>query len=125
MEIISHRGFWKKSSEKNTMRAFERSFKNGFGVETDIRDYRGDLVISHDIPIGSSILFSHFLDLYSSMKRNLPLAINIKSDGLQAKILDYLYSNKITNYFLFDMSIPDHYIYIKNELITFTRHSYI
>jgi nucleoside-diphosphate-sugar epimerase len=49
MNIISHRGFWLKDEEKNTIQAFERSFEFGFGTETDIRDYKGELVISYDM----------------------------------------------------------------------------
>lgn len=41
MIILSHRGLWNKSSEQNTLEAFNLSFENGFGVETDLRDYGG------------------------------------------------------------------------------------
>ena len=30
IEIISHRGFWIKENEKNTINAFKRSFELGF-----------------------------------------------------------------------------------------------
>ena len=56
MQIISHRGFWKSKNEQNTIISFQRSFENGFGIETDIRDLNGKLVISHDIPQNSSEL---------------------------------------------------------------------
>lgn len=49
MIVLSHRGYWKNSLEKNKFVAFERSFSMGFGTETDIRDFNGELVISHDI----------------------------------------------------------------------------
>ena len=49
MEIISHRGYWFKNSEKNSDLAFRRSFSLSFGTETDIRDFDGELVISHDV----------------------------------------------------------------------------
>ena len=49
MIILSHRGYWKDVNEKNQQVSFERSFSLGFGTETDIRDYKGELVISHDI----------------------------------------------------------------------------
>ena len=51
IKILSHRGYWKKVEEKNTIQAFENSFSHGFGLETDIRDLNGKLVVSHDIPI--------------------------------------------------------------------------
>ena len=62
MRIISHRGYWNTPAEKNTIHAFQRSFALGFGTETDIRDLKGELVISHDMPIGDEIRFEDFLD---------------------------------------------------------------
>lgn len=35
MIILSHRGYWKETHEKNLPIAFERSFSLGFGTETD------------------------------------------------------------------------------------------
>ena len=47
MVILSHRGYW-KDARKNSVDAFKASFVREFGTETDIRDYNGELVISHD-----------------------------------------------------------------------------
>jgi len=123
MIIISHRGLWSNASEKNSPLAFQRSFELGFGTETDIRDYLGDLVISHDIANSSSMPFDEFLNLYVSYSRNLPLALNIKADGLQKKLLNSLDRFKIHNYFVFDMSVPDACGYINLGMKTFTRQS--
>lgn len=60
MEIISHRGYWKCKNEKNTKIAFNRSFNMGYGIETDIRDFRGELVISHDIATSESLQLNDF-----------------------------------------------------------------
>ena len=49
--------------KKNTLSAFTRAFDNGFGVETDLRDYNGTLVISHDVPQEESLLFEDFLKI--------------------------------------------------------------
>ena len=78
MQIISHRGYWKHASEKNTYEAFKRSFSLGYGTETDIRDYHGELVISHDIPDADCMSFSDFLKLHTYYDKKLPLALNIK-----------------------------------------------
>ena len=56
IKIIAHRGFWKIESEKNTMLALERAIENGFGFETDLRDYAGKLVISHNPPDRKSVV---------------------------------------------------------------------
>lgn len=105
MIILSHRGYWKEVSEKNTFVAFQRSFDLGFGTETDVRDRGGKLVISHDIPTGNEMLFDDFLSLLK--KRQLPLAINIKADGLAALVKKTMQQHGLENWFVFDMSVPD------------------
>jgi glycerophosphoryl diester phosphodiesterase len=123
MLILSHRGFWKKPEEKNTKQSMERSFALGFGTETDLRDYKGEIVISHDIADESAMTFRQFLKTYSEHNKDLYLALNIKSDGLQVKIKSLLEEYRVTNYFVFDMSIPDTLGYLKNDLEIFTRQS--
>lgn len=125
MKILSHRGYWKKAKEKNTMLAFERSFSLGFGTETDVRDFNGRLVISHDVPTSSLDLmsFADFLNCYKSFDSNLPLALNIKSDGLQKLLKFELERFDISNYFVFDMSIPDTIGYLNQDFIVFGRES--
>ena len=123
MIVLSHRGFWLNNSEKNTKLAFERSFSKGFGTETDIRDYNGELVISHDIANSQSMPLTDFFDIFVKYDKELYLALNIKADGLQQKLKKILEEYKIQNYFLFDMSVPDGLICIKNNLKVFTRES--
>lgn len=124
MEIISHRGYWKSNEEKNTNISFERSFSLGFGTETDIRDYEGELVISHDIAGKNSISFREFISLYKDTITGIgTLALNVKADGLQLKAKSILDAAGISNYFFFDMSIPDMLGYLNNDLRTFVRYS--
>lgn len=123
MIILSHRGYWVEESEKNHPIAFERSFSLGFGTETDIRDYKGELVISHDIADVNSISVKDFFEIYNKYDTSLPLALNIKADGLHVKLRDLLKKHNITNYFVFDMSVPDGLGYLKNDLNVFTRQS--
>lgn len=123
MEIISHRGYWLDLNERNTPQAFRKSFSCGFGTETDIRDYCGDLVISHDIATSDSILMSDFLRIFNSYDSNNTLALNIKADGLQKKLKPLLEANRITDYFVFDMSIPDTLGYLNEGIPFFSRQS--
>jgi hypothetical protein len=124
MEIISHRGYWKTEEEKNRQISFDRSFKLGFGTETDIRDFKGGLVISHDIPNEDCMNIDDFFRIYKNYANpDLTLALNIKSDGLQLKLKEKLIEFEIEKYFVFDMSIPDTIGYIKNNVITFSRQS--
>jgi glycerophosphoryl diester phosphodiesterase len=121
MIVISHRGYWLTPDEKNQMTAFERSFREGFGVELDIRDYRGDLVISHDVADSGSARLDFFFEMYNKNNKNLTLALNIKSDGLQVKLKSMLDCYHIENYFVFDMSIPDMLQYRNHGMCVFSR----
>ena len=129
VEIIAHRGYWDNHTKKNSIDAFVKSFENGFGVETDLRDLNGDIVISHDIPNPEMeiITFDNFLKLYCEFDTKETLALNIKSDGLaclkqkKKKLNEY----RVSNYFVFDMSIPDMLSYKNISLNFFTRHSEI
>lgn len=119
MRIISHRGFWLESNEKNTVLAFQRSFESGYGTETDIRDLKETLVISHDMPKGAEITVEDFFSLLKD--RKLPLALNMKADGLAYPLKQLLEKYHIDDYFVFDMSIPDMLQYLKQGIRVFTR----
>jgi glycerophosphoryl diester phosphodiesterase len=119
MKILSHRGYWRELAEKNTTPAFTRSCELGFGTETDIRDCAGRLVISHDIPVGNEIDLDEFLCIYQ--KKNLPLALNIKSDGLVNPLKYALQAAGVTDWFVFDMSIPDLRSYLDAQVPVFAR----
>lgn len=123
MIVLSHRGYWKEINEKNLSIAFERSFSLGFGTETDIRDYKGELVISHDIADERCISVKKMFEIYNNYDSDLPLALNIKADGLQVKLKELLEEYNIKNYFVFDMSVPDGLQYLKQNIKSFTRES--
>jgi len=125
MKIISHRGFWHSSSEKNELVAFDRALSHGFGIETDIRDCGSNLVISHDFPKGIELGFENFLDLYCSKTKDLIekpwLALNIKADGMAIDMLSSLKKFNINEYFVFDMSFPEMLSYSKSHANIFSR----
>ena len=121
MQIISHRGYWKNPDERNQRVAFIRSFNAGFGTETDLRDICGKIVVSHDMSTGKEITFEEVLQLMDG--RNLPLALNIKADGQIDEILRLLCKYGHTNYFTFDMSIPDMVVQIQKKARVFSGFS--
>lgn len=123
MKILSHRGYWKKLAEKNQEAAFIRSFELGFGTETDVRDADGKLLISHDPPNGNEICFSKMLEIHSEIDSSLPLALNVKADGLQQLSAELIRHYSVPEYFFFDMSVPDMLGYHKAGLRFFTRRS--
>jgi hypothetical protein len=118
MNVISHRGYWLEPGEKNTAIAFRRSFELGFGTETDVRDCAGRLVISHDMPAGGEMGLEEFLGLVGASP--LPLAINIKSDGLALPLAKAMAGYERRSWFVFDMSVPDmrSHIYAGNPVYT-------
>lgn len=123
MIVLSHRGYWQDPSEKNTPAAFERSFALGFGTETDLRDRDGRLVISHDMAGRDALPAETFFDIYRRHRQPLPLALNIKADGLQAELQRLLAEYQIENYFVFDMAVPDGLVYARQQFRAYTRHS--
>jgi hypothetical protein len=120
LDIIAHRGFWTKKHEKNSLAAFKLALENGFGIETDLRDFNGNIVISHDLPTEFCITFYEFMEIVRKYPAQT-LSLNIKSDGLQELSKQSLAS--YTEYFFFDMSVPDTLGYLQNELIFYTRYS--
>ena len=119
MKILSHRGHWREPGEKNSLFAFARSLELGFGLETDVRDCAGRIVISHDMPKGSELCFDHLISLFHG--KDLALAINVKSDGLATRLKSALASHNIKRWFAFDMSIPDMRTYLDERLPVFAR----
>lgn len=117
MEIISHRGYWKNSLEKNTYQAFKRSFDLNFGTETDIRDFNNKLVISHDIPTGHEMPLDDFLGLIDG--KDFSIALNIKADGLVNHLAEHLSKFNIRKAFVFDMSVPDQISYCRDGRLSF------
>lgn len=119
MITLSHRGFWTLPEEKNRATAFARSFESGFGTETDIRDRGGDLIISHDMPQGGELALGEVLQMMEG--RDLPLAINIKADGLAKSLLEIMRAAGHTNWFTFDMAVPDMIAQLRLGIPVFTR----
>lgn len=125
MRLLAHRGLWKNDLEKNTLVSFKSAFKKGYGIETDIRDRNGELVISHNPPDKSAPLFTELLDAWKESESKALLALNIKADGMYLLIGDIFkdYGIEKGHYFFFDASLPEQYIYLKRGYNIFTRSS--
>jgi hypothetical protein len=120
VEILSHRGYWREPAEKNSRRAFARTVQTGFGTETDVRDLAGRLVVSHDPPAGEEMGWDELLAAFEGS--GLPLAVNIKADGL-APLLKRAFAGWGAPWFAFDMSGPETVRYAREGLPFYTRHS--
>jgi hypothetical protein len=124
MIVLSHRGYWLDRTERNEQVAFERSFGLRFGTETDLRDAGGVLVISHDVPGGTEMTFSRFLEIYSqNSDGRLPLALNVKADGLAGLVKAELDRTAVRDAFVFDMAVPDMRSYLDVGIPVFSRMS--
>lgn len=101
--ILCHRGLWSRHEEKNTRSALLGALEIGFGIETDIRDHLGEVVISHDPVKSGNHPKLHELQLWTT-KANVPIALNVKSDGLHSILSPEGFAQ---NVFFFDMSVPE------------------
>jgi hypothetical protein len=121
MQLIAHRGYWLEPAEKNTSVAFVRALQNGFGIETDFRDFNAGLVVSHDVPTASAMTASEFARLFRATPVNAPMALNIKADGLQKLLADFAVECPMPDAFVFDMSVPDMRGYLTGNIPVYTR----
>jgi hypothetical protein len=75
----------------------------GGGLEIDVRDYNGEIVLAHDHPTRNSTKLIEFLKY---VDHDMLLAINIKTTEIEKEMYEILNDNKIENYFTFDWAIP-------------------
>lgn len=72
-----------------------------YGVEIDLRDYGDKIILQHD-PFKKGEDFEEYLKFYNHKL----IILNIKSEGIEFKVLDILKRYKIKNYFFLDNSFP-------------------
>jgi glycerophosphoryl diester phosphodiesterase len=121
--LLAHRGAWARAAQRNTLAAFRDAFASGWGVELDVRDLDGELVISHDPPAAGALSFADVVEAYAAAGCPGALAVNVKADGLEALTAAHLRDVDPAHWFAFDMSVPDTLRYERRELPYFTRHS--
>lgn len=124
MQLLCHRGFWTRPEEKNTLPAFARALEAGHGIETDVRDRAGELVVSHDPATAEAPRLGELLALHARLNPRAPLALNIKADGLSPLLAAALRAHPgAAACFCFDMSAPETLRYRRDGLRFFTRQS--
>ncbi len=92
MKLIAHR--------RNTI-AELRATDPKYGVEVDVRSEGGRLVIHHD-PFAGGGGFEEWIGVY----RHGTLVLNVKEEGLEARLIALMRSVGIDDYFLLDQSFP-------------------
>lgn len=101
---LAHRGLWAIPEEQNSLDALVNAASKGLGIETDLRDLNGDLVISHNPPTGQPLTLIQLLEALQGF--HIELLLNVKSDGLQTAVTSQIEATS-TDVKFFDMSVPD------------------
>lgn len=99
MDYIAHR--------INTIRELEQ-IPREYGVEIDLRDRGDNLILQHD-PFKKGENFEDFLKNY----RHGTMILNIKSEGIEARVLELVKKFGVKSYFFLDSSFPMIYRLIK------------
>ena len=81
--------------------SYENTISKEYGIEFDIRDSNDRLIVAHE-PFTEGEEFEEFLSKIS--KRFL--VVNIKSEGIELKVLELLKKYGFEDYFLLDCSFP-------------------
>lgn len=92
MKLIAHR--------RNTLEELKAT-STQYGVEVDIRSY-GDKLIIHHEPFVEGESFEAWLAAY----RHGTLILNVKEEGLEARLIALMQRFGIENYFFLDQSFP-------------------
>lgn len=121
--ILAHRGLWSKDFPPNSKAAIKNAIARGYGLETDLRDYNGRIVVSHDptLPNIEHLNLTDMLTILIDSNSMSRVALNIKSDGLArtiaAQISEYP-KDLLDSLFCFDMSIPDTMAYLDMDFMS-------
>ena len=123
MIILAHRGVHDAQRKPNSRLALNHAVSQGFGLETDVRDHKSTVVISHDPVKRRALLFEQLCVRYAQQHSKVWLALNIKADGIAPHLMSLLKHYRIQNYFVFDMSPPEIKRYLEHGANVFTRQS--
>ncbi|WP_036169904.1 phosphatidylinositol-specific phospholipase C/glycerophosphodiester phosphodiesterase family protein [Massilia sp. 9096] len=92
MKLISHR--------RNT-RAELAATPTQYGVEVDIRSCGPELIIHHD-----AFVDGESFDAWIAEYRHGTLILNVKEEGLEARLIELMRQHGIDDYFFLDQSFP-------------------
>lgn len=92
MNLIAHR--------RNTLSELA-STPTKYGVEVDIRSYGDKLVIHHD-----PLIEGESFDAWIAAYRHGTLILNVKEEGLEARLIGLMKTHGIDDYFFLDQSFP-------------------
>ena len=92
MKIIAHR--------RNSVAELQAT-PTRFGVEVDIRSQGNTLVIHHD-----PFQFGEPFEVWLSHFKHSTLILNVKEEGIEARLIELMRAHGIKDYFFLDQSFP-------------------
>ncbi|MBM5461554.1 hypothetical protein H8F21_28770 [Pseudomonas sp. P66] len=92
MKIIAHR--------RNTISELCGT-DSRYGIEVDVRSFGNKLIVHHD-PFVDAVSFEDWISEY----RHQTLILNVKEEGLEARLIALMKSHDIDDYFFLDQSFP-------------------
>ncbi len=113
---MAHRGLWGSNCSQNSVSAIEEAIVAGFGVEIDIRTLNGNIVISHDLPNEYSPVLDQNIPIWNLIRHDTSIAYNIKQDGMSGLMSQLLETVPAHDGFVFDMSVPETFKYVKCDI---------
>jgi hypothetical protein len=87
-----------------------KNLDQNFGAEVDIRSFNKKLILNHE-PFKKAVLLNSYLKKFNHKF----LILNVKEEGIENIILNYVKKFKINNYFLLDVTIPKIFQFIKTK----------
>lgn len=124
--VLTHRGLWSSPDDQNEPESLAGALAEGWGIETDVRDFGGQLVISHDPPRGDEPRLGEEACRWAQIPSAETVALNIKADGLaDALALEFNKVKASLDVFFFDMSAPQTISFIERGLPIASRLSEI
>ena len=85
-----------------------------YGVEIDLRPYNEKIILNHE-PFQDGEDFEEFLKTYNHKL----LILNVKSEGIEEKVLELVKKYNINNYFFLDVTFPFMVKYINKGIKNF------
>jgi hypothetical protein len=92
VKLIAHR--------RNTLEELKATPRK-YGIEVDIRSFGNRLVIHHD-PFVEGVPFEDWIKAYA----HGTLILNVKEEGLEARLIEIMNARGIHDYFFLDQSFP-------------------
>ena len=78
-----------------------RGLDTNYGVEVDLRSDGNSIIINHD-PFKKGELFDDWIKYY----KHKTLILNVKEEGLEAKLIEIMKFHEVTDYFFLDQTFP-------------------